>query len=501
MEKRTLFILFFVFTGFLFSQPTKLYIARMNSSSPYIYSSDMDGSNQTYFRLSGKTPRSIAIDWNSVPTKIYVGVNEGGDYKIIRCNTDGTDIEDVKTDLSNVPNDIEIDVYNNVIYWDESLYDSCRIFEGPLGNNVKHKLYSINRTNRTIEGLALNVGDNSLWFTVKGSNSSKSFVLKMRANDGGELDTVLNPVNIPRDIEYYDNRYFLTTNDGLAKIYAPTESYSVIVSSETLGYGVAIDHTTNKIYFITEGYKVNRCNFDGDNLEVIEYTGSSIYRLETDYNIVGTPVELVSFNATVVNNSVRLNWQTATEVNNYGFEIQRSVSGERSEFETLGFVEGAGNSNSPKEYSFSDENPPVGKIQYRLKQIDIDGQFEYSEIVEVEIAAPTKFELLQNYPNPFNPTTTIFYVIASPDLSGRGNLSNGQQQIASSQAPRNDRSVQVSLKIYDALGCEVATLVNAKQTVGKYSIQFDGLNLPSGVYFYTLRAGNFVQTRKMVLMK
>ncbi len=112
-----------------------------------------------------------------------------------------------------------------------------------------------------------------------------------------------------------------------------------------------------------------------------------------------------------------------------------------------------------------------------------------------------KFDLEQNYPNPFNPTTTISYVIASPDLSGRGNLSNGQRQIASSQAPRNDGTVQVSLKVYDILGREVATLVNKKQTPGKYSVQFNGRSLASGVYFYTLKVGDFVQTQKMVLMK
>ncbi len=120
---------------------------------------------------------------------------------------------------------------------------------------------------------------------------------------------------------------------------------------------------------------------------------------------------------------------------------------------------------------------------------------------ETDASKPQNFELSQNYPNPFNPTTNITYVIASPDLSGRGNLSNGQRQIASSQAPRNDGAVHVSLKIYDALGREVTTLVNAKQAPGKYSVQFNATNLPSGVYFYTLRAGNFIQTKKMVLMK
>ncbi len=133
----------------------------------------------------------------------------------------------------------------------------------------------------------------------------------------------------------------------------------------------------------------------------------------------------------------------------------------------------------------------------------------FTDVVEDEIYYPQTIELYQNYPNPFNPTTTITYVIASPDLSGRGNLSNSQRQFASGgtslQATRNDGAVQISLKIYDVLGREVATLVNKKQVPGKYSVQFDANSvsggLPSGIYYYSLRAGNFIQTKKMILLK
>ncbi len=204
------------------------------------------------------------------------------------------------------------------------------------------------------------------------------------------------------------------------------------------------------------------------------------------------PVELVSFSAHVNNNSVSLEWNTATEHNNYGFEIQRlSALGEtdvlRSEFETIGFVKGAGNSNSPKKYFYADKNPPAGKVQYRLKQIDLDGAFKYSEVVEVEINAPKKFELIQNYPNPFNPTTNITYVIPRSEAT---RLRLG----------RTDE-VSVKLRVYDALGREVATLVNAKQSPGNYSVKFNASKLGSGIYYYTLRAGDFVQTKKMILMK
>ncbi len=190
-----------------------------------------------------------------------------------------------------------------------------------------------------------------------------------------------------------------------------------------------------------------------------------------------TPVELQSFVAKTNGNSVVLNWHTATEVNNYGFEIQRST--EKATWSKIGFVEGNGTSNSPKEYSFTDVVSQSGKYSYRLKQIDIDGSYKYSNVVEVNVVSPEKFELGQNYPNPFNPTTTIEYSI-----------------------PNVGASVQnVQLKIYDVLGREVATLVNQKQSSGNYKVKFDASKLNSGVYFYTLRAGDFVSTKKMILMK
>ena len=103
-----------------------------------------------------------------------------------------------------------------------------------------------------------------------------------------------------------------------------------------------------------------------------------------------------------------LNWETATELNNYGFEVERLVlSAERQAWDKIGFVNGNGNSNSPKDYSFVDDKVSAGKYSYRLKQIDNDGQFEYSKTINVDFNGVKKFELSQNYPNPFNPTTTI----------------------------------------------------------------------------------------------
>jgi len=190
------------------------------------------------------------------------------------------------------------------------------------------------------------------------------------------------------------------------------------------------------------------------------------------------PVELSSFSASVVGNAVKLNWRTETEVNKYGFEVERKsvVKDQTSdEWEKLGFVNGNGNSNSPKSYSYEDKNVPSGKYSYRLKQIDNDGQFEYSKTIEVDLGAPKKFELSQNYPNPFNPTTTIRFSL--PEAS------------------------TVKLTIYNILGQEIKTLLNEFKESGIHTINFNASELNSGIYIYKLEAGNFVQTRKMTLVK
>jgi hypothetical protein len=194
--------------------------------------------------------------------------------------------------------------------------------------------------------------------------------------------------------------------------------------------------------------------------------------------ITPIPVELSMLKAEFKMNSVKLIWKTATEVKNYGFEIQRLViSGKCTEFEKIGFVEGYGNSNSPKDYSFTDENVPCGKVQYRLKQIDTDGKYEYSKTIEIEIQAIIKeFSLFQNYPNPFNPVTTIKY---SLPVSG-----------------------SVTIKIYDVLGNEITTLINnVIKEPGYHSLEFNAKLLPSGIYFYKLTTNGFSFTRKLMLLK
>jgi hypothetical protein len=200
------------------------------------------------------------------------------------------------------------------------------------------------------------------------------------------------------------------------------------------------------------------------------------------------PVELTSFTAATSSAptgsaSVTLNWTTATEVNNYGFEIQRSVvNNQRSEWKKIGFVEGNGNSNSPKDYSFIDENVSAGNCLYRLKQIDYNGGFSYSSEVEINVEAiPTEFALYQNYPNPFNPSTTIKFGLPLDS--------------------------HVTLEVFNILGEKVVMLINQRISAGihNYQLSTDNYQLTSGTYIYQLRATNqnktFTDTKKMLFIK
>jgi len=184
------------------------------------------------------------------------------------------------------------------------------------------------------------------------------------------------------------------------------------------------------------------------------------------------PVELSSFIANVSGTDVTLNWSTATETNNNGFEVQRKLE---NDFVTIGFVKGYGTTTEVQNYSFTDSKLSVGNYSYRLKQIDFDGSFEYSSVVNVDLTAPTVFALEQNFPNPFNPSTMISYSI-----------------------PQNSF---VTLKVYDIIGNEVATLVNQTQSAGKYDVRFDASSLSNGVYLYSIKTDNFTSTKKMILMK
>jgi len=186
------------------------------------------------------------------------------------------------------------------------------------------------------------------------------------------------------------------------------------------------------------------------------------------------PVEMVSFTATANRFNAELRWSTATELNNYGFEIERRQTGNWTK---VGFVAGAGTSNSPRDYSYTDNSLSPGRYVYRIKQIDNNGAFLYKASAEVEIGlAAKKFELASNYPNPFNPSTTIQFTLGNDGMT--------------------------TLQVYNMLGQKVATLFNGNAEAGRmYQVTLDASKLTSGLYIAKLESGNQRMMQKMVLMK
>ena len=190
------------------------------------------------------------------------------------------------------------------------------------------------------------------------------------------------------------------------------------------------------------------------------------------YSGIGAlPVELTSFTANLIGSNVELRWATATEINNNGFEVERLQD---SKWEKIGFISGHGNSTSPNNYRFADTKPLREKVQYRLKQIDYNGNFKYTKSIEIGFGS-LEFNLAQNYPNPFNPSTIISYSIPI--------------------------SSNVRVEVYNVLGKLMTTLVNENQEAGIYSAVFNAVGLGNGIYYCRISAGNFSETKKMLLLK
>ncbi len=201
-----------------------------------------------------------------------------------------------------------------------------------------------------------------------------------------------------------------------------------------------------------------------------------ILKFRDDTTSTPLPVEISNFQADYYSDRVEINWKTITEFNNKGFEIERKIS---DKWESVGFVGGNGTTTGIHTYSFNDYLQNLsynGNLIYRLKQIDYDGTFKFSNEITVNVKnLPVEYSLSQNYPNPFNPSTKIKYSLSE--------------------------NTHVILKIYDVLGKEIKTLIDEEKTAGNYSINFDAGNFSSGTYFYTINAGEFIQTKKMVLIK
>jgi hypothetical protein len=235
---------------------------------------------------------------------------------------------------------------------------------------------------------------------------------------------------------------------------------AVVVGTATPGSpaNVTLDSTLYYTIFVADEFN----NIDSTYTLILSGSGA-------------LPVELISFNFNVQNDGILLNWKTGTELNNYGFEIERINESETEDWKSISFINGNGTTNTPKEYFFFDERPPVGNLSYRLKQIDNNGSFEYSKSISVNIENPSSFKLFQNYPNPFNPATEIRFALNESDF--------------------------VTLKVFDVQGNEVKNLVNGRKEAGIHRINFNAADISSGIYFYSIKTSSFSQTKKMMLIK
>jgi photosystem II stability/assembly factor-like uncharacterized protein len=312
-----------------------------------------------------------------------------------------------------------------------------------------------------------------------------------RTTDGGIDWIEQTNINIwdTRDIFFIDQQvgYLL----GFNELYKTTDAgITWILNPNVAGFGIAKTSTYQDSTIFIIGGKIYRSLDGGENwYEFTELNGIGIKGLHLlnaglgfaggsgglilkYYDTTYVPVELISFEAKVETDKIILEWITASELNNYGFEIQKSH--DNNNWQKIGFVNGSGSTTEYNSYSFTDNSTLNEKNYYRLKQIDFNGTYKFSHIITVNIPI-NNFDLRQNYPNPFNPTTTIKYNLP--------------------------KSGSVELIVYDILGRKVKTLVNENQQAGRYEINFNASGLATGVYIYQLRSQDFVSTKKMILLK
>lgn len=352
----------------------------------------------------------------------------------------------------------------------------------------------------TIIGQGLSVKEENV--IIRSGNTSAAVIVNTTNQNITQFQKIFNVV---QDNSYNFSVYVYHT-EGNVKARLYLNSSEMFSDNTIINEWQELKGTINANE--TGAYQVGLLFFDQEGFD-----GSEIIYVD-DFTVNNglLPVELTTFTASVIDQNIQLKWETATEVNNYGFEIERASASSDTEksWEKIGFAEGYGNSNSPKYYSYSDTKlNSSGKYQYRLKQIDLDGTYEYSDIVLASFELPIDFELTQNYPNPFNPITTIKYKIPSSIiLTGKENPANFSSRISEMSVNRssnnnleNIQATAIHLVVYDILGREVKTLVSKSQNPGKYEVKFNAAELPSGMYFYRLTAGSFIEVKKMLLIK
>ncbi len=456
----------------------------------------------------------------------FVMVIESSNNRIMTFNySDGSLINSSYIELSNLTTPIEpVLTYTATIIVSGQVSDNIVEFD-TLGAFLR-TLYGGNTAILdNVRGIELRSGANSVVATV-GSGANSSAIPEFDLTTGDYLGNFIAPntslMNSPFDIIFRaadclvaaitsNNivRYDLNGNhlgNFVSSISFPEQLYetssgNVLAAGFSAPSGLYIyDANGTQLNFFSAVTGL-RGSFQLGNGNYMVTNGSGVYVLDQntgalvatpvsgvsgrfirEYDLSIVPVELTSFTANVIGGSVQLNWVTATETNNRGFSVERRSVDDNTQtnWQSITFVDGNGTTTQQTSYSYMDNSVNIGKYQYRLKQIDFDGTFAYSDIVEAEVGVPQAFALEQNYPNPFNPTTNVKFSLPVES--------------------------NVTIKIFNLIGQEVAEAVNGNYAAGSHTISIDGSALSSGLYFYTFNAvgadgKDFTSTKKMLLMK
>lgn len=325
--------------------------------------------------------------------------------------------------------------------------------------------YTFANTDVSIEYSGLNFKTNGAGVTATTANATVAEITGGIVASG--VSGALNNVSTIRYWEiFYDTRRLSSTAD-ITFTYDPATDAISDENSLTLAY------RTDYSQDWTEWVGVVQDQGNNTLTAISVHLGDSQWILASTSSNNALPVELTTFSANRTGRDIRLFWTTASETDNYGFDVERSR--DAISWVKIGFVHGHGSIATPKDYSFLDVEPGDGAFYYRLKQIDGNGGFEYSKAIGIEDLRPAQIMLKQNYPNPFNPTTVISFGLPEATF--------------------------VSLKVFNLRGEEIAELAGSQFAAGWHSVPFDASGLPSGLYFYQIRAGRNVVFKKMLLRK
>ena len=349
-----------------------------------------------------------------------------------------------------------------------------------------------------VKGMAYNTGTDT-WYVLSSNDfGSAAYLYTLNITDGSLTEVAqLTGANLPvaLAINCDGTAYIIdvvsgVSSTGILKTLDLSTGTTTAIGtniglSGIAGYGHDMDFNpeTGNLYwgaYWTSGFFSSGGSFR--QIDVTAGTSTEILALGQYENYISlsvnglcdiVPVELTSFSANVNENIVTLNWSTATEINNSGFEIERKSA--NADWTNIGFVAGSGSTTEIRNYSYQDNSVTSGSYSYRLKQVDYDGTFEYSNEVYADVTPLMDYALQQNYPNPFNPSTKIRFTIPQASV--------------------------VNLTVFNAIGEEVKALVNNYYEAGSHEIIFNASNLTSGIYFVRMESGSFVSTKKITLLK